>query len=184
MLSGAIAYQILRQEAPSTISRVRAVLEHHPWYESRLRSELEIAPESERDGLLFMLAARWADDVRTQDHEQSLPLWHYINLPFKPDGQPINVHALPPQNTKVVTALVDNERIVTALTQAERPSPLPGSFIWLETSTNRCIRRKYSQWTIRRVTEAGTKSASENHPSAAPETFTLSGMELSRRVRR
>ena len=32
MLSGAIAYQVLRQENPQTIGKVRAVLEKHPWY--------------------------------------------------------------------------------------------------------------------------------------------------------
>jgi len=30
MLSGAIAYQILRSESPATIEQVRAILEKHP----------------------------------------------------------------------------------------------------------------------------------------------------------
>jgi hypothetical protein len=32
MLSGIITYQILRQENPQTIEKVKAVLEKHPWY--------------------------------------------------------------------------------------------------------------------------------------------------------
>jgi L-cystine uptake protein TcyP (sodium:dicarboxylate symporter family) len=32
MLSGAIAYQVLQQENPETIAKVKAVLEKHPWY--------------------------------------------------------------------------------------------------------------------------------------------------------
>jgi hypothetical protein len=32
MLSGAIAYQVLQQENPQTIKKVRAVLEKHPSY--------------------------------------------------------------------------------------------------------------------------------------------------------
>ena len=35
MLTGAIAYQILRREAPTAISTVRSVLEKNPWYETR-----------------------------------------------------------------------------------------------------------------------------------------------------
>jgi hypothetical protein len=32
MLSAAIAYQVLWQENPQTIEKVKAVLEKHPWY--------------------------------------------------------------------------------------------------------------------------------------------------------
>jgi hypothetical protein len=32
MLSAAIAYQVLQQESPQTIDKVKAVLEKHPWY--------------------------------------------------------------------------------------------------------------------------------------------------------
>jgi hypothetical protein len=32
MLSGAIAYQVLQQESPQTIDKVKAMLEKHPWY--------------------------------------------------------------------------------------------------------------------------------------------------------
>jgi hypothetical protein len=35
MMSGAIAYQILQRENPSTIPAVRSVLEKNPWYETR-----------------------------------------------------------------------------------------------------------------------------------------------------
>jgi hypothetical protein len=49
------------------------------------------SPESERTEILFMLTARWADDIRRRDGEQDRPRWHYINLPFKPDGEPNNI---------------------------------------------------------------------------------------------
>jgi hypothetical protein len=32
MLSGAIAYQVFRQENPQSIEKVKALLEKHPWY--------------------------------------------------------------------------------------------------------------------------------------------------------
>ena len=92
MLSGAIAYQILQRESPSTIPAVRSVLEKNPWYESRWKAQLQKLPEAERDEMLFMLAARWADDVRTQDPAQSRLPWHYVDFPFKPEGEPAPGH--------------------------------------------------------------------------------------------
>jgi predicted membrane chloride channel (bestrophin family) len=38
MLSGIIAYQILRQENPQTIDKVKALLEKHPWYATQSTS--------------------------------------------------------------------------------------------------------------------------------------------------
>jgi hypothetical protein len=48
------------------------------------------------DKMLFMLAARWADDIRTWDKAQHRGPWHYIDWPFKPDGQPGSVQTGPP----------------------------------------------------------------------------------------
>jgi len=41
MLSGAIAYQVLRQENPVTIDKVKVVLEKHPWYANRWQARLQ-----------------------------------------------------------------------------------------------------------------------------------------------
>jgi hypothetical protein len=38
MLSGIIAYQVLQQENPATIEKVKAVLEKHPWYANQSRA--------------------------------------------------------------------------------------------------------------------------------------------------
>ena len=91
MLSGIIAYQVLQQESPQTIDKVKAVLEKHPWYDNQWQSRLQDVPVTDRDLVLFTQAARWADDIRTQDKVQNRPRWHYINLPFKPEGQPATV---------------------------------------------------------------------------------------------
>src|SRR5262249_42903790 len=88
MLSGIIAYQILQKENPTTIERVRAVLEKHSWYANQWQARLQDVPVTDHDLVLFMQAARWADDIRTRDKAQNRPSWHYINLPFKPEGQP------------------------------------------------------------------------------------------------
>src|SRR5690349_3121258 len=96
MLSGAIAYQILQRENPFTITTVRSVLEKNPWYETRWRVQLDKLPESERDKMLFMFAARWADDIRTLDKAESRLPWHYVDFPFKPEGEPANIQAMQP----------------------------------------------------------------------------------------
>jgi asparagine N-glycosylation enzyme membrane subunit Stt3 len=41
MLSAAIAYQVLQQENPPTIEKVKAVLEKHPWYTNQWQSRLQ-----------------------------------------------------------------------------------------------------------------------------------------------
>ena len=65
MLSATIAYQVLQQENPSTIEKVRAVLEKHPWYANQWQARLQDVPVADRDLVLFMQASRWADDIRT-----------------------------------------------------------------------------------------------------------------------
>jgi hypothetical protein len=68
MLSGIIAYQVLQQENPQTIAKVKAVLEKHPWYANQW---LQDVPAADRDMVLFMQAARWADDIRSNDKAHS-----------------------------------------------------------------------------------------------------------------
>src|SRR5262249_42352522 len=91
MLSGAIAYQVLQQENPQAIDKVKTVLEKHPWYANQWQARLQDVSVADRDIVLFMQAARWADDIRTRDQAQNRPPWYYINLPFKPEGQPESV---------------------------------------------------------------------------------------------
>jgi hypothetical protein len=64
MLSGIIAYQILQQESPQTIDKVKVMLEKHPWYANQGQTRLQDVPVAERNLVLFMQAARWSDDIR------------------------------------------------------------------------------------------------------------------------
>jgi S1/P1 Nuclease len=112
MLSGAIAYQILQRENPSTIPIVRSVLEKNPWYETRWKPQMEKLPEAERDEMLFTLAARWADDIRTHDRAESHLPWHYVDFPFNPEGEPANIHAIEPPQENILTAIAENTQIL------------------------------------------------------------------------
>src|SRR5215813_7069570 len=75
MLSGAIAYQVLQQENPLTIDKVKAVLEKHPWYANQWQARLQDVPVANHNTMLFMQAARWADDIRSNDKQQHRALW-------------------------------------------------------------------------------------------------------------
>jgi hypothetical protein len=112
MLSGSIAYQILQRESPPTIPTVRSVLQKNPWFETRWKVQLDKLPEAERDETLFMLAARWADDIRTLDKAESRLPWHYIDFPFKPEGEPASIQAMQPPQENILTAIAVNERVV------------------------------------------------------------------------
>ena len=80
----AIAYQVLLQENPPTIEKVKAVLEKHPWHANQWEARLQDVPVAERDLVLFMQAARWADDIRIRDRQHHRGSWHYINWPLSP----------------------------------------------------------------------------------------------------
>jgi hypothetical protein len=112
MLSAAIAYQVLRQENPATIDKVKAVLEKHPWYGTQWQARLQDIPAAEHNVVLFMQASRWADDIRTRDKAQNRPSWHDINLPFKPDGQPADVQVREPEPVNILTAMAENASLV------------------------------------------------------------------------
>jgi S1/P1 Nuclease len=120
MLSGIIAYQILQQENPPTIEKVKAVLEKHPWYTNQWQARLQDVPIADHGLVLFMQAARWADDVRIQEKAQNRPRWHYINLPFKPEGQPAIVQVRDPEPVNILTAMAENEGAVKNDSNLER----------------------------------------------------------------
>jgi hypothetical protein len=44
MLSAAITYQVLSQENPRTIDKVKAVLEKHSWYANQWQAGLQDVP--------------------------------------------------------------------------------------------------------------------------------------------
>jgi S1/P1 Nuclease len=120
MLSAAIAYQVLQQENPRTVEKVKAMLEKHPWYANQWQARLQDVPVADHGLVLFMQAARWADDIRTQDKAQNRLLWHYINLPFKPEGQPATVQIREPEPVNILTALAENEGVVKNGNDRER----------------------------------------------------------------
>jgi hypothetical protein len=114
MAMAAMAYNELRREAPATVGRVVAILRHHPQFESRWKPLIADMSEQDQERYLFMLAARWPDDIRgdsTFDH----PEWHYIDYPYRPPGQPASVPAPAPAEENLVAAYQHNVEIVQSV---------------------------------------------------------------------
>jgi hypothetical protein len=120
MLSAAIAFQVLQLENPPTIDKVKAVLEKHPWYANQWQARLQDVPAADHGLVLFMQAARWADDIRIRDKVQNRSPWHYVNLPFKPEGQPASVQTRESEPVNILTALAENESVVKNKNDPER----------------------------------------------------------------
>jgi hypothetical protein len=53
-----------------------------------------------------------ADELRSTDRQHHRAQWHYINWPFKPDGQPVSVKITEPEPVNILTALAENESVV------------------------------------------------------------------------
>jgi S1/P1 Nuclease len=96
------------------------VLEKHPWYSNQWQARLQDVPGTDRDMVLSMQAARWADDIRLRDKQQHRGPWHYINWPFKPEGQPAGVQPRKPEPVNILTALAENEKVVKQESDPER----------------------------------------------------------------
>jgi S1/P1 Nuclease len=109
MLSGAIAYQVLQQESAQTIEKVKAVLEKHPLYANQWQARLQDVSVADHGLVLFMQAARWPDELRSTDRQHHRGPWHYINWPFKPEGQPASGQIKDPEPVNILTALAENE---------------------------------------------------------------------------
>jgi hypothetical protein len=55
------------------MDKVQAVLEKHPWHANQWQARLQDVPIADRDMVLFMQAARWADDIRIRAARPKFP---------------------------------------------------------------------------------------------------------------
>jgi hypothetical protein len=137
------------------------MLEKHPWYTNQWQARLQDVPVVDHGLVLFMQAARWADDIRIRDKAQNRPSWHYINWPFKPAGQPDSVQINKAEPVNILTALAENESVVKNGNDPERKAiALAWLFHLVGDIHSRYTQRSYSRLTIPKATEAGMKSVS------------------------
>jgi S1/P1 Nuclease len=112
MVTGAVAYDSLKAKNPEALARVLALFKEHPHYVSWLPT-INLLPAENQDRYLFMKAARWPDDVRDDDQYggDARAVWHYINFPFVPDGQPDTVKPKDPAATNIFTAFEEQSTL-------------------------------------------------------------------------
>jgi hypothetical protein len=113
MVTGAIAYDVLLAEQPQVVEKTLELLRANPTYERLWKRQLQQQAEADRDRLLFMLAARWADDIRG-DRDYDRPTWHYIGTGFIAPGQPPTLQLPKVPEPNAVTAILFNARMARA----------------------------------------------------------------------
>lgn len=93
MLCGSRVYALLGDQNPARLAEWTTLLRAHPHYAGHWRLICaELPPEREAE-VLFMLAARWPDDVRDPPwrgphHRRS---WHFVNYTLRFPGAPAQV---------------------------------------------------------------------------------------------
>ena len=106
MVSAAIAYADLQDRNPAVIAKVIEALKQHPRFD-KWAPKLKQVSASDQDLYLFMLAARWSDDVRG-DIEYDRPVWHYVDIPYRPGDTNLEI----PQVESILTAFPENRSTV------------------------------------------------------------------------
>lgn len=112
MVSGSIAFRELKTSNPDALKKIIEIFKAHPDYLTKwLPAIKEQIGMRNHDQYLFMIAARWADDIR-DNPDQHCGACHFINYAFKPDGQPDSVVVKEPQPVNIEQAFEEKMRIV------------------------------------------------------------------------
>jgi hypothetical protein len=106
MVSGAIAYSELKVNHPDTLKKVMALLQQHPDYQAKWEEAIKDLPDKSEnhDLYIFMMAARWADDIRDSPSFNH-PKWHYINYPLTFESGAVTRE---PEAENIVSAFTQN----------------------------------------------------------------------------
>ena len=110
MVTGAIAYARLRAEDPDALAAVLTALRAHPHFDDLLQAPQEWGLDGEdRDLAVFMNAARWADDIRSDRFEAyNESRWHYVNYHYT--GDELTPPGAPSDDGFLLWALDENRR--------------------------------------------------------------------------
>ena len=115
IVTGAIAYRTLAQDTAgrATLGAIKPFfyaksLERNGWLQRQTQGRT--GPEA--DEMRFILTTGWADLIRNAEPAQHRDKWHYINWPFKPEGEPASIVPRPAQSENILAALAQNERLL------------------------------------------------------------------------
>jgi hypothetical protein len=111
MVMAAITYRDLKKNHPEVIDKVVSLLKKNPEFTTRWAPSLQNVAEEDRDQYLFMLAARWPDDIRG-NLMFDRPNHHFVDFAFVPPGQPTSVMGVDPDPENILTSLKENQQIL------------------------------------------------------------------------
>ena len=155
----------------------KAILALHPWHSTRWQNSLATLSGTDSDVMLLMLAARWADDIRTNDKAQHRGPWHYVNMPFKPQGQPPHIETKPASSPNILTALEETGALLEAIpTRRRGPLRSRGFSTSWAMSISPFTQASYSLFSTPMAIRAATKSASGQDPTMKRSRCTGFGM--------
>jgi hypothetical protein len=154
MVVAAIAHDRL---TPQARSRADTLLRRNPDYATWIAG----AAPADRARIAFVHAATWADDIKRRDGykddtgDPNAPAatrivdytdrfrhraWHFIDIPFSPDGTPTQPPPAANAQTMISVARGVLAQGNTASAGARGPMRWSGCCIWSATSTSRCTR--------------------------------------------
>lgn len=114
MAIGAIAYQDLQKTSPKTVNRVVALLKQHPYFQKQWMPKidsLQLSVDAQQE-YLFMLAARWPDDIRNKDAYHDHSSWHYIDYIYAPQQGIVRSDSALPTGETILQAYELNRQIL------------------------------------------------------------------------
>jgi hypothetical protein len=115
MTTGAIAYSTLKKDNPQALAKILATLHQHPQFDTLWAKQLDRVDAADRDEALFMLAARWPDDIR-DNPDYNHAEWHYIDYGYKPAGQPDGIKIADPRDPNILVGYRSNVEVLNSRT--------------------------------------------------------------------
>jgi hypothetical protein len=131
IVSGSIAYRTLLEdpERRPVLAVLRPLL-----YSKALDPDGSLQRQTQNlsgpaaDETRFTVTTAWADLIRKADPGRHRDKWHYINWPFKPQGEPASVIRTPPRAENILSAFTHTERLLQRATSLDRQA---AAFGWL-----------------------------------------------------
>ncbi len=131
IVSGSIAYHALLQqpEQRALFGALRPFLYSKALdSDGSLQRQTQALAGPQADEMRFILTTAWADLIRKADPGKHRDKWHYINWPFKPEGEPANIIPAPPRAENILSAFAHTERLLQSAASLDRKA---NAFAWL-----------------------------------------------------
>jgi hypothetical protein len=128
MIVATLAYIHLKDHSPGTIPKIIALLKKHPHFAAHWKADYDTKTGEDRDIYLFMMAARWPDDVRSaefESHTYHHATWHYVNWPVTFS----NVPTVQPSGEMILTAIDSNLATLRSTTASQKDKAI--SICWI-----------------------------------------------------